>query len=230
MKRLAVSGKTLMVQCDRCASSSRITTHSDWAAYITGLVEHVRTRARTARATVFRHEFPVRENTRILDIGSEDGTAIARVLAGTGIPPHNVYIADIDAARVHAGQRQFGFVPVVIPESGKLPFADGFFDIVYCSSVIEHVTVPKNEVWTTRSGTSFRRRAEESQGAFAQEIRRLGKSVLRANSEQVVPDRKSYLAAVRRLRSARSAARRHCGKQPLLDQAHEPGLAPAHRT
>ena len=144
--------------------------------FLHGWVEHVRRRARTARAAVFRHEFSVGETTRILDIGSEDGTAIARVLAGTGIPPQNVYIADIDAARVHAGQRQFGFVPVVIPESGKLPFADGFFDIVYCSSVIEHVTVPKNEVWTSRSGRSFRRRAEESQEAFAREIRRLGKT------------------------------------------------------
>lgn len=141
-----------------------------------GLVERVRTRARTARAAVFRREFRVGEKTRILDIGSEDGTAIARVLAGSGIPPQNVYIADINAARVHAGQRQFGFMPVVIPESGRLPFADGFFDIVYCSSVIEHVTVPKEEVWSARSGKTFRRRAEESQEAFAREIRRLGKN------------------------------------------------------
>lgn len=141
-----------------------------------GLVERVRTRARTARAAVFRHEFQLGEKTRILDIGSEDGTAIAQVLAGLGIPPQNVYIADINAARVHAGQRQFGFMPVVIPESGQLPFADGFFDIVYCSSVIEHVTVPKEEVWSARSGKAFRRRAEESQEAFAREIRRLGKN------------------------------------------------------
>jgi 2-polyprenyl-3-methyl-5-hydroxy-6-metoxy-1,4-benzoquinol methylase len=140
------------------------------------LVEGVRTRARTARTAVFRHEFQVGEKTRILDIGSEDGSAIARVLAGSGIPPQNVYIADINAARVHAGQRQFGFTPVVIPESGRLPFADGFFDIVYCSSVIEHVTVPKEEVWSARSGKTFKRRAEESQAAFAREIRRLGKN------------------------------------------------------
>ena len=140
------------------------------------MVEGVRTRARTARAAVFRHAFQVGEKTRILDIGSEDGTAIARVLAGSGVPPQNVYIADIAPARVQAGQRQFGFTPVVIPESGRLPFADSFFDIVYCSSVIEHVTVPKEEVWSVRSGKTFRRRAEESQEAFAREIRRLGKS------------------------------------------------------
>ena len=41
--------------------------------------------ARGRRALPFRHEFSVGETTRVLDIGSEDGTAIARVLAGTDI-------------------------------------------------------------------------------------------------------------------------------------------------
>jgi SAM-dependent methyltransferase len=142
---------------------------------IKGLVHRFRSRARAARAAVFRQAFRVTENTRIIDIGSEDGSAIAAVLEGTGALPRNVYIADIDAGRVRAGAQKYGFVPVVIPESGRLPFSDGFFDIVYCSSVIEHVTVPKAEVWRAK-GASFRRRAEASQRAFAQEIRRLGKA------------------------------------------------------
>jgi SAM-dependent methyltransferase len=141
---------------------------------IRSLVDRLRARARTARAAVFRQAFPIDANTRIIDIGSEDGAAIARVLAGTNVSPRNVYIADIASSRVRAGQEKYGFVPVVIPESGRLPFADRFFDIVYCSSVIEHVTVPKSEVWHAK-GASFRQRAEASQRAFAEEIRRLGK-------------------------------------------------------
>jgi SAM-dependent methyltransferase len=141
-----------------------------------GLVERVRARARKGRAAVFNREFTIDANTRIVDIGSENGSAIARVIAGTNIQPQNVYIADIDAELVQGGQQRFGFVPVVIPESGRLPFEDGFFDIVFCSSVIEHVTVPKSEVWSTRSGAVFRQRAEQSQEAFAKEIRRLGKA------------------------------------------------------
>jgi SAM-dependent methyltransferase len=141
-----------------------------------GLVERVRARARAGRAAVFRRAFAISPSTRIIDIGSEDGSAIASVIAGTAVRPENVYIADIDPALVNAGHRKFGFVPVVITQTGRLPFPDGFFDIVYCSSVIEHVTVPKEEVWSARSGKTFKRRAEESQAAFAREIRRLGKN------------------------------------------------------
>jgi hypothetical protein len=138
------------------------------------LVEHARTRARTKRAQLFREVFAIEPDTRILDIGSEDGTAIARMLEGTRAEPRNVYIADINAAAVESGARRFGFVPVTIPESGRLSFADGYFHIVYCSSVIEHVTVPKNEVWRVRSGSDFRQRARSRQREFSDEIRRVG--------------------------------------------------------
>lgn len=55
----------------------------------------------------------------------------------------SVYIADIDVELVEKGSRKYGFVPVIISESGALSFEDKFFDIVYCSSVIEHVTIIK---------------------------------------------------------------------------------------
>jgi hypothetical protein len=41
--------------------------------------------------------------------------------------------------------------------------------------VIEHVTLPKNEVWTTRSGREFRERSLKHQRAFADEIQRVGR-------------------------------------------------------
>lgn len=143
---------------------------------VAALVQVARRQARAKRASVFRDTFPISPSTRILDIGSEDGSAIAGVLQGTAARPENIYIADIDETRVLTGSRRFGFVPVTIPESGKLPFPDHFFDVVYCSSVIEHVTVPKAEVWKVRSGGEFRARAEARQYEFAREIRRLGKA------------------------------------------------------
>ena len=73
------------------------------------LVQAIRSRARAKRAAVFRQTFVVGPNTRILDIGSEDGSAVAAILAGSHVQPSNVYIADIKAEHVAAGQRRFGF-------------------------------------------------------------------------------------------------------------------------
>lgn len=142
---------------------------------VEALVQGARQQARAKRAGVFREAFDIGPSTRILDIGSENGSAIASVIAGTRAQPQNVYIADIEEQRVQEGKRRYGFVPVTIPESGALPFEDGFFDIVYCSSVIEHVTVSKVETWSITSTAEFRGRALARQREFAQEIRRLGK-------------------------------------------------------
>lgn len=140
------------------------------------IVNRVRAQARGKRARIFAENFTITSETRVIDIGSEDGSAIARVLAGTCVRPQNVFIADINEAFVKAGQNQYGFTPIVIPESGTLPFPDQFFDVVYCSSVIEHVTIPKNEVWGVRSAREFMERALAQQAVFAREIRRLGKA------------------------------------------------------
>src|SRR5690348_17755205 len=102
-------------------------------------------RARQRRAALFRDAFPLSGETRILDLGSESGANIHSVLAGTPVAPRNTFIADIDRKLIERGAQQFGFQPVLVVENGKLPFPDGYFDIVYCSSVIEHVTLPKNE-------------------------------------------------------------------------------------
>ncbi|HEY4215032.1 MAG TPA: methyltransferase domain-containing protein [Steroidobacteraceae bacterium] len=132
-------------------------------------------RARARRARLFRERFTLTETTRILDLGSETGAAIRAVLEGTAVRPGNVYIADIRPEVVIGGARRYGFMPVVVPESGALPFPDGFFDIVHCSSVIEHVTLPKEAVWRVTSGKQFRREAWVRQQQFAAEIRRLGR-------------------------------------------------------
>lgn len=132
-------------------------------------------RARRRRARRFRQLFAIGPSTTLLDLGSGDGSHIAEVLSGTRIDPGNVYLADLDENAVAAGARRFGFVPVVIGESGRLPFPDGFFDIVHCSSVLEHVTIPKSEVWQVRSGREFRSRSRQAQAAFAGEIARVGR-------------------------------------------------------
>jgi len=131
--------------------------------------------ARSKRRAIFREYFHIDKATRILDLGSEDGSNIANVLAGSSYDPSNVYIADIDPAAVERGAERYGFQPVKLTENGLLPFDDNYFDIVYCSSVIEHVTVKKADVWTIVSGKEFQQKALNSQQRFADDIRRVGK-------------------------------------------------------
>ena len=139
------------------------------------LSQRISANARRKRAGLFRDAFELNENTRILDLGSQAGAHIHSVLDGTPVRPENTYIADIDAAALERGRVKYGFNPVFIGQSGKLPFPDGFFDIVYCSSVIEHVTVNKEQVWTMRSGRQFRELSLAHQHEFAREIRRIGR-------------------------------------------------------
>ena len=109
------------------------------------------------------------------DLGSEDGSHIYAVLNGTPAQPSNVFIADIKPKLVEEGKKKYGFSPVVIDESEVLPSEDNFFDIVYCSSVIEHVTIPKEKVWSLYSGLTFQQKSLQRQKKFAKEIKRVGK-------------------------------------------------------
>lgn len=137
------------------------------------LVLNTSKKARQARAEVFRRYFQLNETTKVLDLGSEDGSNIASILKNTGVNPSNIYIADIDADLIERGQKNYGFNPVLLDETGNLPFVDGFFDVVYCSSVIEHVTVPKELVWN--GDADFEAIAKKRQKSFADEIKRVGR-------------------------------------------------------
>jgi SAM-dependent methyltransferase len=119
--------------------------------------------------------FALSSSSRVLDLGGGNGDHIHAVLAGSPVKPANTYVADIEEGAVNAAAARYRFIPVVIAETGRLPFADGFFDIVFCSSVIEHVTVPKDMMWTLTSGSRFRSMARRRQREFAAEIWRVGK-------------------------------------------------------
>jgi hypothetical protein len=130
-------------------------------------------RHRSQRAALFRSMFRLTERTRVCDLGGGNGAHINMVLSGTPVRPENVYIADCNDW-VHQSSA-FGFRPVLVPAEGRLPFEDGEFDVVFCSSVIEHLTVPRPE-WYTLKDSSFARRSLPKQRAFADEIRRIGRA------------------------------------------------------
>jgi len=97
------------------------------------------------------------------------------VLIGSPVRPCNVHIADISAQAVASAERRFGFTPASLSETGPLPFEDAAFDIVFCSSVIEHVTIPKSEVWSLQDHAEFSERSLKHQRTFAGEISRVGR-------------------------------------------------------
>lgn len=142
---------------------------------ISKIVWNFSANARKKRAELFRSYFKIESNTKILDLGSENGKNIFNVLQNTSYDPAKVYIADINQDAVEEGKRNYGFNAVLIDETGKLPFEDKFFDIVYCSSVIEHVTVVKSDVWTWKDEKEFSRESWKRQKLFTDEIMRLGK-------------------------------------------------------
>jgi hypothetical protein len=96
------------------------------------------------------------------------------VLEQSPVRPENVYVADVNEKALERA-RAHGHRTTLLAADGKLPFPDGYFDVVFCSSVIEHVTVPKKTVWQHRDGR-FARLAIAHQRAFADEILRIAKS------------------------------------------------------
>lgn len=128
-------------------------------------------RARERRARIFRARLRPDASDRILDLGSGDGAHIASIVPFR----ENVVLADISSESLDRGRTRYGFDTVRLEEGDRLPFADGEFDVVFCSSVIEHVTVPKTELERYRAGRAFREVARASQRGFADEIRRVGK-------------------------------------------------------
>jgi SAM-dependent methyltransferase len=131
-------------------------------------------RARAQRGALFRSAFPLTEKTTVLDLGGGNGAHLRATLAGTPVQAENVCVADV-SERDLAQAALHGHRTVQLPTSGGLPFKDQEFDLVWCSSVIEHVTGDKELLWERRNG-DFASEALVHQRAFAEEIRRIGKA------------------------------------------------------
>ena len=112
-------------------------------------------------------------NSSLLDLGGNNGAFMERFKNDFG-KSYNILIADINEKALECA-REKGFKTRHIDGSSeRFSFEDSEFDCIFCNSVIEHVTIPKDEIWNT--GNNFKKRSLLIQKNFANEIRRCSKS------------------------------------------------------
>ena len=128
--------------------------------------------ARKRRGEFLMRTIALPLDAKVLDLGGGTGQHVRAIL-----PSHsNVTVCDISEADLKAARERYGFKTVQLLEAGRLPFQDQEFDFCFCSSVIEHVTGPKQEVEQISDNASFRAIARQHQQLFAREIARVAKS------------------------------------------------------
>ncbi|RXH16979.1 class I SAM-dependent methyltransferase [Bradyrhizobium guangzhouense] len=128
--------------------------------------------ARKRRGEFLGRLVDVPREARILDLGGGTGRHIHAVF-----PDHaDVTVCDISAEDLAEARQRYGYKTVLLQETERLPFHDGAFDFCFCSSVIEHVTGPKQQVVTITDDAAFKAIAREHQNRFAAEVARVAKS------------------------------------------------------
>lgn len=125
-----------------------------------------------SRNKIIKENIDLTPNAKILDLGGNTGNRMKSLF-----PDRNegVYIADISEKALDIAKNQNGYKTILLDESGKIPFDDKYFDFVFCNSVIEHVTVDKNQVYNITSNKIFKEQSFLRQRKFANEIRRVSK-------------------------------------------------------
>ena len=109
---------------------------------------------------------------KILDLGGGDGSHIRSIFPDSA----NITVSDVSEADLAQARKRYGFTTAMLSDSSLLPWADNEFDFCFCSSVIEHVTGPRNLIYEITNTKAFTDMAWRHQQIFAKEIDRVAKS------------------------------------------------------
>jgi hypothetical protein len=156
-------------------SWAKVTPSSRLATRLGNLLRRAAIRSSAAcrdrRARLFLDRLQPSASDEIIDLGGGKGGYLA------GILPYrdNVTIADIDPAVLNIAAESYGFNTVRLDGSDTFPIANSEYDVVFCSSVIEHITGPRDVIFDILDSREFTASARRAQANFAAEIRRIGK-------------------------------------------------------
>jgi ubiquinone/menaquinone biosynthesis C-methylase UbiE len=77
-----------------------------------------------------------------LDLGGGPGSYLLTHLEALGNGAPRVLLLDTDEAELRVAQQRFPNIQCIRANGEQLPFCENAFDLVFCSSVIEHVAHP----------------------------------------------------------------------------------------
>jgi hypothetical protein len=137
------------------------------------MFQKIRARFLNNRIKVLLRVYYLKGGTSILDLGGYDGRYMDQLKLTH--PDIIVTIADQDKEGLALAQKK-GYNTILLDGALKLPFSDKQFDLIFCNSVIEHVTLPKDHIWDTKNGADFKKRSWDIQLHFAHEIERSSKA------------------------------------------------------
>lgn len=108
-----------------------------------------------------------------MDLGGGNGDFMLRLRKSLNA---RYIVADIEKKAVDEACKR-GFEGILLSESKPLPFENKQIDIVFCNSVIEHVTLPKDSLkQDILNDELWKKKSFAIQKDFAMEISRIGKS------------------------------------------------------
>ena len=142
--------------------------------FIIGLVNKRRNKWREERFNFFLETANIQKGSTILDLGGHDGSFFHNFKNKINHLDLKIIIADVDRQALEVAKSR-GFETLLIEEDERIPIESQSIDMVFCNSVIEHITVPSSEIWTCADEEYFKNTSWKRQESFASEIIRVGK-------------------------------------------------------
>lgn len=142
-----------------------------WNAWTEQRLSNVTAWMKRRRVETFVRRLALGSDDTVLDLGSEDGSYLARYYPWRD----RIVLADIREEPMRRGVAKYGLKDyLVLSVDGAIPAEDAAFHAVWCNSVIEHVTCPRDQLGQIAQ-REFRLRGDEHQRRFAAEVRRVGR-------------------------------------------------------